>query len=313
MLLELQEKNVKFIKYLVRKYLFSDRLILSALAAIYCLIYLVDIGTNNFTSVSLALSSIGLAMFPVLFFLNKGALKNKLINGFVVVIHMYLILVMKARNIIIDSQRGDVLLEPVQYFYPMIAITICSSQSIFRFLHTLALCIVAVILSIIIMSISKQFEAAIIIEIFYFAFILIRKYSYLKESYENFSQAEIYEKKTQEQSALVSQLLPKHAYEKLKNQSIENRLELTDRFEKATMLFADIKGFTKFSNQSTPVGVVKMLRKLFEDFDKLCLKYNVYKVYTIGDCYVVLGFTNCYQRDYLQEAKNVVNMGLTMV
>jgi len=56
-----------------------------------------------------------------------------------------------------------------------------------------------------------------------------------------------------------------------------------------------------------------MLRKLFEEFDKKCLEHNVYKVYTIGDCYVVLGFTNCYQRDILQEAKNVVNMGLAMV
>lgn len=45
----------------------------------------------------------------------------------------------------------------------------------------------------------------------------------------------------------------------------------------------------------------------------MCLKNNVYKVYTIGDCYVVLGFTNCYQRDYLEEAKNVVNMGIAMV
>ncbi len=26
-----------------------------------------------------------------------------------------------------------------------------------------------------------------------------------------------------------------------------------------------------------------------------------------------MGFTNCYQRDILQEAKNVVNMGLSMV
>lgn len=33
-----------------------------------------------------------------------------------------------------------------------------------------------------------------------------------------------YEKRNKEQSDLVSQLLPKHAYEKLKNQNIENRL-----------------------------------------------------------------------------------------
>ena len=30
------------------------------------------------------------------------------------------------------------------------------------------------------------------------------------------------------------------------------------------MLFADIKGFTAYSNRSTPAGVVKMLKELFE-------------------------------------------------
>lgn len=58
----------------------------------------------------------------------------------------------------------------------------------------------------------------------------------------------------------MSQLLPKHAYEKLKNNNIENKLELTDYFEGTTMLYADIKGFTSYSNQNTPDQVVKMLR-----------------------------------------------------
>lgn len=68
------------------------------------------------------------------------------------------------------------------------------------------------------------------------------------------------------------------------------------------MLYADIKGFTSFSkkHENEPDIIVEMLRKLFEEFDKKCLEHNVYKVYTIGDCYVVLGFTNCYQRDILQ-------------
>ena len=30
------------------------------------------------------------------------------------------------------------------------------------------------------------------------------------------------------------------------------------------MLFADIKGYTAFSNRNTPIEVVKMLRGLFE-------------------------------------------------
>ena len=59
--------------------------------------------------------------------------------------------------------------------------------------------------------------------------------------------------------------------------------------------------------------MVTMIRKLFTEFDKNCLKYRVYKVYTIGDCYVVMGFINALQRRPLQEAKNVVRMGLSMI
>lgn len=45
----------------------------------------------------------------------------------------------------------------------------------------------------------------------------------------------------------------------------------------------------------------------------LCTKENVYKVYTIGDCYVVLGFTNCYERDPATEAVNVVSFAFKML
>ena len=45
-------------------------------------------------------------------------------------------------------------------------------------------------------------------------------------------------------------------------------------------------------------------------FDTECIEQNVYKVYTIGDCYVVLGINNMEQRNPGLEAKNVVEMGL---
>lgn len=82
-----------------------------------------------------------------------------------------------------------------------------------------------------------------------------------------------------------------------------------------TILFADIKGFTAYSNKhnENPEKVVEMLRRLFTDFDKCCLKFKVYKLYTIGDCYVVMGFTNAYYRNPLQEALNVINMAAAMI
>lgn len=95
--------------------------------------------------------------------------------------------------------------------------------------------------------------------------------------------------------------------------SVTNKLELTDYFENVTILFADIAGFTKYSSSVKPEDVVNMLRNLFTEFDKQCLKHKVYKVYTIGDCYVVLGFLNANYRNPLEEAKNVVRMGLSMI
>ena len=52
-----------------------------------------------------------------------------------------------------------------------------------------------------------------------------------------------------------------------------------------------------------------MLRNLFTEFDKTCLYKNTYKLYTIGDCYVVTGVVDASQRDPPREAKNIVEMG----
>ncbi|EGR32965.1 hypothetical protein IMG5_065330 [Ichthyophthirius multifiliis] len=118
---------------------------------------------------------------------------------------------------------------------------------------------------------------------------------------------------------LVNQLLPAIALNKLRHQDFQfNKRELTDEFEDVTILFADIKGFTEFSDKvKNPKKVLKMLKDLFEGFDKLCLKNKVFKLYTIGDCYVVLSFVVAERQntteEKIQEAKNVVNMGLEMI
>lgn len=95
--------------------------------------------------------------------------------------------------------------------------------------------------------------------------------------------------------------------------NIHNKVLLTDYIETVTILFADIAGFTQYSSKVDAENVVFMLRRLFTEFDKSCLKHKVFKLYTIGDCYVVLGFLSCRNRNPLQEAKNVVKMGFSMI
>ena len=89
--------------------------------------------------------------------------------------------------------------------------------------------------------------------------------------------------------------------------------DANDFFQNVTILFADIVNFTKYSGSVTPTEVVDMLRELFTAFDKLALEFNVFKLYTIGDCYVVIGLVNSQNRDYMEESRNVLKMGFAMI
>jgi len=86
-------------------------------------------------------------------------------------------------------------------------------------------------------------------------------------------------------------LLPLHCIEKYFNDPTA-KLDIVDEFSNVTICFADIKGFTEYGKEHTPAEVVTMLSGLFTDFDKMCQRLSVYKVYTIGDCYVALSFTD---------------------
>jgi adenylate cyclase len=61
---------------------------------------------------------------------------------------------------------------------------------------------------------------------------------------------------------------------------------IADSFEEATVLFADIVEFTRFSAGMKPEQLVAVLNEIFADFDGLADNRGLEKIKTIGDAYL---------------------------
>lgn len=83
--------------------------------------------------------------------------------------------------------------------------------------------------------------------------------------------------------SLLLNILPKEIAAILKNES----RTIADHYDEASVLFADMVGFTPLSAKLPPVEMVELLNEVFSFFDSLLDKYNVEKIRTIGDSYMV--------------------------
>jgi class 3 adenylate cyclase len=144
-----------------------------------------------------------------------------------------------------------------------------------------------------------------------FICLLILTYTvYLREKtlrfYSNITKAA--NKELKRINELLTEMMPKHVFETLREQNT-----VTEKIKNATILYADIVGFTQWSSSKTPGQVVNMLSDLFTQFDMKCKEHQVYKVHTIGDCYVAMGYLEADNRDFKQECKNLIYFALDLV
>ncbi|CAD7093031.1 unnamed protein product [Hermetia illucens] len=114
-------------------------------------------------------------------------------------------------------------------------------------------------------------------------FQMLEKYSNNLEELirERTEQLDIERKKTEQ---LLNRMLPSSVAEKLKmGLAVE-----PEEFSDVTIYFSDIVGFTTIAAHCSPVQVVDLLNDLYTIFDATINAYNVYKVETIGDAYMVV-------------------------
>lgn len=147
------------------------------------------------------------------------------------------------------------------------------------------------------------------------AFFVIASYSREMKSRKIYNQERIMEVEVEKTEDLLSKLVPSHVL-----QGIKNDQKVVDVLDNVTLLYTDMVGFTEFSkNVSKPQEVVQLLSRLFSKFDELCAQHKVYKVHTIGDCYVTMGYTGKIAKErrttavQIEEALKVVKVGLEMI
>eukprot|EP00934_Nitzschia_sp_Nitz4_P003177 Nitzschia sp. Nitz4//scaffold52_size167869//51633//56242//NITZ4_002269-RA/size167869-snap-gene-0.210-mRNA-1//1//CDS//3329554014//3167//frame0 len=81
--------------------------------------------------------------------------------------------------------------------------------------------------------------------------------------------------------------LPYHVDEIAESMAADTK-PIADLFPNCTVFFSDISGFTAWSSEREPEQVFLLLQTIFGKFDSLARKHDIFKVETIGDCYVAV-------------------------
>jgi len=94
---------------------------------------------------------------------------------------------------------------------------------------------------------------------------------------------------------LLTDLLPSHVVNLVR----DGISPIAETYDGVTILFTDIKGFTKFSTSISPQRLCHVLNSMYSSFDEIISTWDLHKVEIIGDAYWVSA--GCPAKPCLQE------------
>lgn len=106
----------------------------------------------------------------------------------------------------------------------------------------------------------------------------------------------------QTSEALLANILPASIAARLKD---PERKVIADKYDEASVLFADIAGFTERASETAPAELVRFLDRLYSDIDALVEKHRLEKIKVSGDSYMVVSGVPWPRRDHVEALANL--------
>jgi adenylate cyclase len=105
------------------------------------------------------------------------------------------------------------------------------------------------------------------------------------------------EREYERSESLLVNILPAPVAARLKDQP---ESIIADEFADASILFADMAGFTARASDTSPNDLVQFLNRVFTDFDRLVERHGLEKIKTTGDAYMVVSGVPVPRPDHTQ-------------
>jgi len=105
------------------------------------------------------------------------------------------------------------------------------------------------------------------------------------------------EREYERSETLLSNILPQRVAARLKHRTSS---VIADSYAEASILFADMAGFTSRASDTTPDELVRFLNDVFTKLDGLVERHGLEKIKTTGDAYMVISGVPEPRRDHAE-------------
>jgi len=130
---------------------------------------------------------------------------------------------------------------------------------------------------------TRNILALVVVFVLFLAGLFYARFRAKKRMANELSQKNsIIEEEQKRSNSLLLNILPPAIADELK---ARNKVAAR-KYDQATVMFIDFKGFTNVAEQLSPERLVEELDLCFSNFDNIISKYRIEKIKTVGDAYI---------------------------